>query len=53
MPLASIEAVLSSLSISASYISILKVLKVLGNLIVPNKRLVVVYLAILAYTSIN
>ena len=52
MPLSSIEAVFSCLFIGLSSMPILKVLKALGNLTVPNKRLTVVELAFLAYTSV-
>jgi hypothetical protein len=52
MPLSFIEATFSYLLIGLSSISILKVLEVLGNLVVPNKRLIIVDLAILAYTSV-
>jgi hypothetical protein len=52
MPLSSIEAIFSYLFIGSSSILILKVLKALGNLIVPNKQLIVMELAFLVYTSI-
>jgi hypothetical protein len=52
MSLSSIEAIFSYFLIGLSSISILKAFKTLSNLVVLNKRLVVVDLAILVYTSV-
>ena len=52
IPLSSIEAIFSYLFIGLSSIPILKALKVLGNLIVSNKQLIVIELAFLVYISI-
>jgi len=52
MPLSFIKAASSCLFASPSSMFILKALKILGDLAVPNKQLIVIELVSLAYTSV-